>query len=169
MKKLLVAVAVMVAAITAQAQGTISFNNFTGPTVTTVGGVALNNAFTAELLAGTSAASLVSIATTKYGSPAASFFNAGADIAIAGIAAGQQAVIQLRVFDGASFAAATTQRGQSGTATVTLGGSSGGGPPATSPGIAGVGAFSLTLIPEPSTLALGLLAGAGLLALRRRK
>jgi len=96
---------------------------------------------------------------------------------IPGTPAGAPANLLVRAWQGASFAADKTGAGQWGEWAFTsqpLGGTPpGGGLPVPTPGMTGWGpengtGFELTTIPEPSTIALGVL-GIGALVLRRRK
>lgn len=105
----------------------------------------------------------------------AGYWNYGTDFtrALTGIAAGSTAWIQVRVWDstaGANPDAAKLAGGKWGDSNIfslTTGGS--GSPPAVPASILGMTSFHLTqTVPEPSTIALGVL-GIGALLLRRRK
>jgi len=175
MKKLLIVLGVMVAGLGAYAQGTISFTDIViaggvrtiDAPVSGPGGLLAGSGFTAQLWAGANANSLVAVGN---GSPflsggGAGYFNGGS-IAIPGIAPGSAAVLQVRAWDdstGATWATATV-RGQSATLTITTGGA--GSPPGLPANLTGLASFSI--VPEPTTIALGVLGAAALL-LRRRK
>ena len=172
MKKLLVLLGALSISAVAYGQGQISFNNFGGAPA---GRILLNGStttgpstasFVVELLAGSSASTLASVykstASVWLGTGTSSgYFDSGV---LTSLAAGNYS-FQVRVYDGSSFASPSTQSGASAVFTGTVGAGAP-APPASFPSFSG---FTLQLIPEPSTMALGLLAGAGLLALRRRK
>jgi len=164
--------------LAAFAQGTVNFVNlgaglnapvFLSDGTTKVG----TTGFTAELMAGTSAANLASVATANF--VAAGYFQGSpATVAIATVTPGTAAFLQVRVFSTASgsFAAAQTANlantwGQSGVFSVVTGGA--GSPPTTPAPLTGLTSFSLNVIPEPSSLALAGLGAAALLVFRRRK
>lgn len=185
MRKLIALFAVTVITASALAQGTVSFNNNSAFATTAdrlvrnVGGSPLvGQNFVAQLYYGpqgsdmgsltavASSASLFRVATTS--SPGTW---SGGTRTLVGIAAGQTAVLQVRVWDNVAFpagyAAAVTGNGVRGASalfnyTVPAAGS----PPAAF-FIEGFRGF--TLVPEPSTIALGVLGLAGLLFIRRRK
>lgn len=183
MKKLIYIAAFLAASMAAYAQGTINFNNrVTGSVdapVFDVGGTVklAGTGFWAQLYAGPSGAA--SSALTAVGSPvnfrtgnAAGYVVTPGEIAIAGVAPGAKAQIELRAWSGnfASYAAAVAAGAPAGASasfeSLALGGSVGGAPP--TPGPALVGLTSFSLVPEPSTIALGALGVAALL-FRRRK
>jgi hypothetical protein len=178
MKKLLLVAACIVASVGALAQGTILFNNVSAGAVagkiTDADGTGLaGTAFLAQLYAGADANSLapVGAAVTFRTGAAAGFVNA-ATVAIPGVASGSVAsFLQVRAWDatgGATYDAAVASGKHFGSSAIfASGGALGGGgsPPATPASLANFKGFSL--IPEPSTIALGLL-GASALLLRRR-
>ena len=181
MKKLIAIAAVVVATIAAQAQGTINFANRgafaangTDAKVLGVSGAPLDGAgFMAQLYVGASASSLAAVGSpVPFRTGAAAGF-VSASTVTTGLAGGAAASVAMRAWDastGANYDAATT-RGSSAVLSVVLGG--GGSPPAVPVDLAGLAGFSLAgagpaNIPEPSTVALGLI-GAGALFLRRRK
>jgi len=104
----------------------------------------------------------------------AGYWNAGADPTrtLPGIAAGATAWIEVRVWDstkGATYDAAKAAGGRYGDSNIfslTTGGPT--TPPSAPAALAGLQSFALVAIPEPSTIALGMLGAAALL-LRRRK
>lgn len=174
MKKVIIALAALIATAAAYGQGTVQFNNRIVGTVDArvfmpdkTTGVGAD--FTAQLYAGTSASSLTAVTpvtTFRTSSAAAAGYVTPVDVTIPGIAGGSTAFIQMKVWDGASFASPKSAFGQSGVIPVVLGG--GGVPPAPAAALAGLATFNLTAVPEPSTIALGALGVAALL-LRRRK
>ncbi len=182
MKKLIAIAAVVVATIAAQAQGTINFANRgafaangVDAKVLGVSGAPLDGAgFMAQLYVGASASSLAAVGSpVPFRTGAAAGF-VSASTVTTGLAGGSAASVAMRAWDastGASYDAATV-RGSSAVLSIVLGG--GGNPPAVPADLAGLAGFSLAgagpgpAVPEPSTVALGLL-GAGALFLRRRK
>jgi hypothetical protein len=184
MKKLAIIAALLVASATSYAQGTINFNNRVSGTVDApvfdVGGtVRLDGAaYLAQVYAGPAGAA--DSALTAQGAAvafrtgaAAGYVQSPGEIAINGVAAGARAQIQLRAWaaaGGGSYEAATAAGAKAGASTSFLSEPLGGiipnQPPATSPFMTGLTSFSL--VPEPSTIALGAL-GAMALLFRRRK
>jgi len=181
MKKLTATLlATTLVSLAAFAQGTVNFVNlgaglnapvFMSDGTTKVG----TTGFTAELLAGTSAGTLASVATANF--VAGGYFQGSpATVAIGSVAPGATAFLQVRVFSASSgsFAAAQTANlantwGQSGVFSVVTGGA--GSPPTTPSPLAGLTSFNLNsgVVPEPSSLALAGLGAAALLVFRRRK
>jgi len=184
MKKLIYVAALLVTSLSAYAQGTINFNNRIVGTVVSpvfdVGGtVALSGAaFFAQLYAGaagTADANLVAVGapTTFRTGAGAGFVNAISEVVVPGVAVGGTARVQMRAWDAtyptyaAAFAAGNAKLGSSTAFDVSpLGGP--GSPPAVPASLSGLTSFSLTQVPEPSTIALGALGIAALL-FRRRK
>lgn len=182
MKRTLLAIAALCAAVGVLAQGTVNFTN-DGYTlgdarpVFDVDGTSplFGDAFLAQLYAGPDAGSLAPVGN------AAPFFDDFGDANLAGVfsdgnrvietvAPGADAVIEVRAWaaaDGGTYEAAEAAGGKVGKSaqfTVATGGA--GSPPGLPANLAGFSSFSL--VPEPSTAALGLL-GAFALLLRRRK
>jgi hypothetical protein len=184
MKKLAIIAALLVASATAYAQGTITFNNrvagiVDAPVFDVGGTVRLDGpAYLAQLYAGP--AGTADSALTAQGPTAPFRTGAGAgyivnqgDITINGVAAGARAQIQMKAWaaaGGASYEAAVAAGAKAGASasflSEPLGGIIPGAPPATAPSLVGLTSFSL--VPEPSTIALGAL-GAMALLFRRRK
>lgn len=185
MKKLIYIAAILVAAISATAQGTINVNNrITGtldaPVFDVGGTVRLSGTgFFAQLYAGPAGAgdgALVAVGTPinfRTGNAAGYVVVTGLDTTIPSVAPGAKAQVQLRAWDAAfpTFAAAVAGGGKNGGSnsflSQNLGGpDAAGGPPALAATLVGLQSFSL--VPEPSTIALGAL-GIGALLFRRRK
>lgn len=171
MKKVIIALTSLMVAVSAFAQGTVVFNNRIPGVVdakVTFQGKGVGAGFTAELLAGPSANQLVALkptATFRTSPDAAlGYIVAPAEaLVVPNVAPGGNATIVMRAFNGATFDTSSI-RGQSAPIVVKLGGE--GTPPSLPANLVGLQAFEL--IPEPSTIALGLLGAAALL-LRRRK
>ncbi|MCL5098643.1 MAG: PEP-CTERM sorting domain-containing protein [Candidatus Omnitrophica bacterium] len=184
MKKRIVIAACLLATVAAYAQGAINFSNHVpymgvdAPIFAIDGMTKLaGTGYLAELYAGRTTDTLVPI-----GDPLpfrtgdlAGYLVAGPPASptdplriVPGITGGVVATVQVRAWDvstGATWDAATI-RGQSVHLTLTLG--FGGLPPVPPADLLGLRSFSLQVVPEPSTMALGLL-GACLLLLWRRK
>ncbi|HVY71411.1 MAG TPA: PEP-CTERM sorting domain-containing protein [Verrucomicrobiae bacterium] len=177
MKKLLFLTALVAAAVGAQAQGTVAFNNHStavSAPVFDVGG--------STLVSGPSIVAALFFNGVQQGDAApfrtgngAGYWNPGSDSTrvINGVAAGASATLEVRAWEvakGATFDAAVAAGGKYGKSDpftiAALGGQGPSGPPATPADMTGFKSFSL--IPEPSTIALGALGAAALL-LRRRK
>ena len=174
MKKVIIALAAMLVTAAAFGQGTVQFNNrLTASGIDAKifmpgGSPAVSDAaFKAQIYAGaegTAVGSLKAVpGTTSFRTGNAAGYLNPIDLAIPGIAAGAKATLVVRAYNGASFESSSIF-GTSNPITVTLGGA--GTPPG--PGAELVGLQSFTLVPEPSTIALGILGAAALL-LRRRK
>ena len=185
MRKLAVLLAVTVATASAFAQGTVTFaNNSAYATVADrlvkdVGGASLTGTtFFAQLFfgaQGTAEGSLTAVTPTaafRASTTASPGTLVGGSRTLTGITSGQTATLQVRVWDSAAFAsydAAVAGGGKIGSSalfdyTVPAAGS----PPAAF-FMEGLRTFTLTQVPEPTTLALGAMGLAGLLAIRRRK
>jgi hypothetical protein len=174
MKKLLSIAALLAVALSASAQGTVTFVNrvsgtpldapvFDVDTVTRLAG----SGFMAQLYAGTSADSLTAVGTpVPFRTGVAAGYVSATDVQVPGIAGGATAFVAMRAWSTASGATyeAAGIRGSSAPIQITLGGA--GSPPSTPASLTGLQSFSL--VPEPSTIALAVLGGLGLL-LRRRK
>lgn len=185
MKKLIFIAALVAASLSAYAQGTVAFNNRVVGTVDSpvfdVGGTVKlsGTAFFAQLYAGaagTADTALVAIGapTTFRTGAGAGYVNAISEVTVPGVPVGGTARIQMRAWDATfgTYGAAVAGQGKAGFSAsfdvAALGGQGPSGPPATAPNLAGLQSFSLTQVPEPSTIALGALGVAALL-LRRRK
>ena len=179
MKTLMLASAFVAAAATALAQGTVNFSNYSkadgiDAPVFAPGGVKLGSAYLGQLYAGPTADSLAPVGTAAIafrdaaGNPTG--YIIGGKMSIPTVAEGATAFIQLRAWEaagGTSYEAAQAagkMYGSSATIQISTGGDSL-VPPKTPAPLTGLASF--TLVPEPSTLALGVLGAAALL-LRRR-
>jgi len=183
MKKLLIIAALtVVVGVQTYAQGTIDFRNrITGTLdvpVFAVGGARLGDAsFVAQLYFSATQGGVYAPVT---GAPAvfrtgtgAGYWNAGADSTrtLAGIVGGTTAWLQVRVWNLAlqpTYEAALAAGGVRGFSDPFSVATGGGGVPPGSPAFM-TAMTSFTLVPEPSTIALGALGLAGLLFIRRRK
>jgi hypothetical protein len=180
MKKLLVTLAAVLVSVSTFGQGTIKFNNRTGtvdaPIRTPDGSAGFGSIAGAQaqlfLVSGGNFTALTPATTFRTSSPAAMFYitEPAAGVIVPGVAAGQNATIVLRAWagGGAYGDAANTYRGESLPITIALGGTPPGGAPLPDALLNGLQGFNVTLIPEPSTMALGLLGAAALLYRRRK-
>jgi len=187
MKKLLILTATVVATIGALAQGTVNFSNgaagVNSPIFGTDGTTRLaGTGWVAQLWAGSSATSLAPITpTATFGTGGSAGYFFGGSRTIPTVAGGLQAYFQVRVWEasaGATWDVASVRPGAlvggdttgyrgpiiGPYQTAALG--SGANPP---PNLVGLQSFSLYVVPEPATIALGALGLAGLLFIRRRK
>lgn len=175
----------MMTALPAIGQGTFTFlNTATGTGVT--GGSPVTDSLGVKV-AGTGYWAQMYSSATEFGTyavlgtpvnfrtgAAAGFVNVST-VAVPGALPGTQVWVQMRAWAGGAgssyeTALATDGKGVSNVVqTGLLGGTDpAGGPPFTAPYMTGIQGFALVVVPEPSTIALGVL-GLGLLAFRRRK
>jgi hypothetical protein len=177
MKKLLLIAASMMVAVGLYAQGTVNFQNIPpvpdAPVFNIDGTTRLSGPnFQAMLYAGPDAGNLAAVgaAVPFLAGEGAGYFIGGSR-AIPTVAPGATAFIEVRAWDstsGASWEVATI-RGQSMEPfSLVTGGLSVDGAPPTLPAIM-TGMTSFNLVPEPSTIALGILGAGALLLFRRRK
>jgi hypothetical protein len=181
MKKLLLIASCIVASVGLVAQSTGGSINFLTKVtaagidakVTDAAGATVINTsgYLAQLYAGANEASLAPVGTA-INFLSSGYLNGGK--VLTPLAQGSSAAVQLRAWTasaGSSYEAASTvstaQIGKSGVLTLTLGGDQL-SPPAVPVNLVGLTSFQLKLVPEPSTLALGALAGLALLAIRRK-
>lgn len=178
MKKTLI-VAAMLASLGAYAQGTVNFANIVisggtrvvdAPVFDVDGTTKLSGSgFQAQLVAGPNSGSMAVIGTpTGFLTGGGAGYFSGGPRTIDTVTPGNNATLAVQAWNtasGASYAAATT-KGQGASLTIATGGA--GSPPSLPANLVGLQSFSLTTIPEPSTIALGALGLAALL-IRRRK
>jgi hypothetical protein len=183
MKKTLLVITALVAAVGVMAQGTINPSNdgftlgYNAPILNVDGTPLQGAAYLAQIYAGPQGGALAPVGVAlPFIDDAGGFAEfegvfLGADpVQVAGVAGGATASLQVRAWiaaDGATYDAALASSGIVGTSNtfdLVLGG--GGNPPALPAAMVGLQSFSL--VPEPSAAALGLL-GAVALMLRRRK
>lgn len=175
MKKLLLTfAAVVVTMASAFAQGQVTFSNFS--TAEGVNSKAVFAGTTTGVTSPSYTAQLLRVnggVETPVGAPvnfrpqaAAAGYTVPAVFTIDGVAAGAQASFRMVVLSGSTFSEAAIM-GRSSVSTVTLGGGT-----VTPPSLIGLtdisGVQNIQVVPEPSTIALGILGAAALL-LRRRK
>jgi hypothetical protein len=175
MKRTLVAIAaiLLTAAATYAQSGAVNFNNrvvgvVDSPVVTASGtGAGTVSGMQVQLFQVGAGGSLTAIgsAISFRGTtdPLAKYFDGGATD-IPGTTPGGTATLRVRAWTGASFAAAGNTHGESADFTAALGG--GTLPPEN---LANLKGFTVVAVPEPATLALGVLGIAGVLMARRRK
>lgn len=171
MKKLILALAALMVSVAAYGQGQFVFNNRALPAVdakfllpgeTTTSSLA-GDAYSVQVLAGPEGGTLAPVGTTTFRSGAAAGYVNAITPTVPGLADGAKASVALRFYQGA--AGTGTLLAELTGYTVTLHTA-----PATPEALAlGVGAITLPVVPEPSTLALAALGVGALLAIRRRK
>jgi hypothetical protein len=183
MKKLLLLSGLMVAALGAHAQGTLVGANFAPGVDAPVTNAMVNpavraagSAFNAQLYIGPAGTTSSGLLTTNgvggapipFQSGAGAGYFLGGQRTIEGFAAASTITVQVRAWataNGASWeAAGPLARGESNLIQVTLGG--GALPPANLLGLQG---FAVGVVPEPSSIALGLLGLGAIVLFRRRK
>ena len=169
MKKLIIALATIMVTAVAYGQGTVQLNNRIVGTVDArillPDGSGAGAGFTAQLWGGPAGGALAPLSPTtdfRTSSANAMGYVNSVNVTVPGVGAGTAASLQLAAFDGADLGSSLVS-GTSGTIDVVLGG--GALPPAA---LAGLSGFTLTAVPEPSTIALAVLGLAGLM-IRRRK
>lgn len=171
MKKVIIALAAIFVTAAAYGQGTVQFNNrlpaagIDAKIFMPGGSVGVSDAaFKAQIYAGADVASLKAVTpTASFRTGNAAGYVSPIDLTIPGIAPGTKATVVVRAYNGATFESSSIF-GSSAPITITLGGA--GTPPG--PGAELTGLASFTLVPEPSTIALGILGAAALLLRRRR-
>ena len=168
--------------LTTLGQGTLNFNNrvtidgINAP-VDHDGTPLTGDAYSGQLFVmnpGSSSYEAVGAIQGFQTNPALAGYINGGEVAVSFIAPGSSADVILRAWanaSGSDWAAASSNPagifGESDVVTVaSLGG--GGAPPGPAANLIGLTSFSITQVPQPSTVALGLL-GLAALALRRRK
>jgi len=185
MKKLLVTLAAVLVSASTFGQGTINFNNLVtarginAPVLRADGTGAGSGATPANaqlfLVGGTAGAktytAIPGVLAFRTSPAAAQGYVANpGQVTVPNIAGGQQVTVVMRAWDGASYdAAAASQNlafGTSNEITLTLGNA--GSPPSVPADLVGLTGFTILAVPEPSTMALGLLGAAALLYRRRK-
>jgi len=173
MKKTIAAIAALMISVTGYSQGTFLFNNrdtgngIDAKITDAVSGAGISTGFTAQmwLINGTSTTPLLPTTTFRTGN-AAGYVTAPADpLSVPGVAGGANATLRMVAFNGSDFNSSTV-RGMSAPFTIALGG--GGSPPSTPSPLIGLTSFTVAIVPEPATIALGIL-GLGALLIRRKK
>jgi hypothetical protein len=183
MKKILITISAVLLSVSTFAQGTVNFNNFVGtqanPTVnapvTVIGSGAGAGSIGAiaqlYLITGSGAAATYTpvgqssgFRNATAGNPLLNAYITGNNSMDIGQPAGSTVTVVMRVWVGASYDAALA-RAESNPITITLGGVTDPTLPAEFPATL-VGLQPMT-IPEPSTIALGVLGAAALLYRRR--
>jgi len=152
-------------------QGQVTMGNNAGSLIIDNFGTAVTSGSTSfQLLAGATADSLQAIGTIAgVGFPGRI---ANTVVNIAGVAPGQTAFFQIQAWQSsfASYAAAVAGNGGTGLSQVfSAATSSAGPPPGTPTALAGLFPGFAVIVPEPSTIALGLIGAGSLLFLRRKK
>jgi len=183
MKKIAIIACSLLAAAGVYAQGTVNFANagagLNAPVhLNTIGGALVGTGYMAQLLLDTGGGSLTAVGTAAnfIGAGAPGYFNGGV-VTVAQVAPGASGTFQAFAWDSATgvttYAAAlaawqagTIHGGYGGPVTITTGGA--GSPPTTPSPLTGLQPWFVTQVPEPSTIALGVIGGLALL-LRRRK
>ncbi len=169
MKKLLVAIVAVLVSAATYAQGTVNFDNIgLGVPILDFDGTGPGTKPNSHAALFMNGAMVPGSITTFFGNAdvAAQYLNAIV-VALPGVTPGSAATISVGAWTGGdTFDSATISKGMSTAFSVTTGGA---GEPPTLPGdLTGLTTFTLVQVPEPSTIALGLL-GAGALLIRRRK
>lgn len=177
-KSILLAAATMVFAVQGYSQGTINFANNSNTRLIDgqTGANAASGSYTVGLyygLPGSSETELDLVATGSI-SPLAALAGiyTGGTVMIDGVLSGNPVVVQVRAWEPAfasyedQIAANAGWVGSSDLITVTLGG--GTTAPASLPN-AGLTGFTTSPVPEPSTIAFGILGGIGAMVLLRRR
>lgn len=182
MKKSLIALAAFMLSMAVYAQGTINFNTkvgsdpdfrfLLGSGAGASAGQGAGNDPSARaqlvLVSGTSTTPLTPITTFRTTSDAAEFYITAAEITVPGLAPAATGQFRVRAWIGAASyeTADPLNRAESPLVSATAGG---GNPPLPAGNLTGlVGSATIPVVPEPSTLALGIIGGLALL-LRRRK
>ena len=166
MKKLVLLLASTVIATSAFAQGTINFTNMkpSKQIITDAAGAKVEGGW-AQLYAGKTADSLAAVGSPVafYTGTKAGYFKGG--VVDAGF--NGAGFFQVAAWKGADSYAAATESGMSNVIGLTPGDSTA-SPPGLPKDLVGLEAFSLTVIPEPGTIALAVL-GLAAFFVRRRK
>jgi len=183
MKKIATLVVSLLAAVGTYAQGTVNFANagagINAPVhIDTIGGSLAGTGYMAQLLVDTGGGVFAAVgsAANFIGAAAPGYFNGGV-ITVAQVAPGANGTFEAFAWDSstgnttyaaaaAAYTAGLIHGGYSAPVTIATGGA--GTPPSAPAGLTGLQPWVANVVPEPSTIALGILGAAGLL-LRRRK
>jgi hypothetical protein len=183
MKKILLTITLALASFGAFAQGTVNFDNSplsTGGAVDAkiylgaVGGTLLadtGNFAQIYYLNGGSEYVAVGPISTFYptGSGGEEYVNpSGVSVALPGVALGGSATVQVRAWTGAATWELAQVRGESSPVNIAATGGAG-APPGLPANLVGLQSFAITPVPEPTTIAFGILGAGSLLFLRRKK
>lgn len=184
MKKTLIAVCSLLVAVGAYAQGSVNFNSrvpaagIAAPISLSTGVPATGPQYVAILLGGATAATMAPIGTpSALRTGALAGHVSGGSVTIPGIPAGGPASVQVLAFDSTLYADAAAAlaagdgaigTGRSAVLSLTKTGDPTALPPGTPVDLVGLTSFTI-LVPEPSTVALAIAGGLGLLLFRRRK
>jgi len=175
MKKLLVTLAAVLVSVSSFAQGTVIFNNRTqagDAPIKRPDGTGAGAGISAQLYLQTAPGvftALTPATTFRTASAAAAFFvNEINPFTVQGVLPGQSATFKVVAWEtSAGSYEAAVLKGESNPFTIAqLGGTPAGGAPIPTPSLNGLQGF--TMIPEPSTIALGVLGAAALLYRRRK-
>jgi len=178
MKKLFVTLAAVLVSVSTFGQGTVSFHNrpSTGDArITRPDGTGAGAGFTAQLFLDGSNTALTPTTTFRTTSAAAAFFLSPIDVTVPGAAPGTSATVYMRVWDSSvasweAAVAANLMRSPDAAQRITIAALGGvneqTGAIIPTPDLAGLTGFAL--VPEPSTIALGILGAAALLYRRRK-
>lgn len=169
--------------VSGYSQGAIIVKNFGGGSngsITPTASVTIKDTTTktgtsylVQLYAG--AAGTAESALTAIGSPFSALANGlfgSPTVVIPGVAIGSQAAVQVRIWDSAfgSTYEAALGKGNTGTSsllTIALG-DAGSTTPNSVPTLVGMTAFTVSVVPEPTTIALAGIGGLALLGMRRK-
>jgi hypothetical protein len=183
MKKYIKILAIAISCIgltsAAFAQGQINFFTFNATTslgqVFSTAGVPAGGTYVGQLYGGLTndRATFTAVGTSSVFASNSGYINSGI-VNVAGTFGGQTFFYELRVWDSALASSLETQAtgrgGISSVASLVLGGTpSGGGTPVPVSNANGFQTYTLAPVPEPSTIALGILGAGSLLFLRRKK
>jgi hypothetical protein len=191
MKKVILLLASVLVGLSAYAQGTLDFNNKNNNTtppinapVSLAGGALLSGTdYFVQMFAGPAGTAASALAAQgipiNFRTGAAAGYFSGGSVAITGVDFGATATVQIRAWaaaSGATYAAAVAANGIYGSSTAfnvaTPAYPDRTAPPPLPGSLIGLTSFSISsgtpIVPEPTTIALGLL-GAALLFIRRRQ
>jgi len=167
MKKILTLLAVLATASAVYAQGTVEFGTFNSE-IKRADGTGAGTGYSAGLFLASNLTSPLGV--TDF-IPGTGFLNT-INVTVPGVPGRTSGTFVIRAWDnvGGSFAGATLQHGESAPFTIASLGGAGSPPdvPASLDGTTYAG-FTMTVVPEPSTYALGVLGLGALAMMRRRK